>query len=124
VRGLLEGVHTERDQRRQAVERQRKPDNVTRVTVVVYQQDYWVSGHGGSDFSYLGPCAYFLTFCTLDRRPAFRDDEVASLATLQTRRTAREREFALLAYCFMPDHLHVVVEGTSANADLCRFSGC
>jgi hypothetical protein len=29
--------------------------------------------------------------------------------------------FALLAYCFMPDHLHLLVESLTENADLRRF---
>jgi len=30
-------------------------------------------------------------------------------------------EFALIAYCFMPDHLHVLAAGQSESADLCDF---
>jgi putative transposase len=39
----------------------------------------------------------------------------------QVLRTAIDEEFQVLAYCFMPDHLHLVVEGTSDQADLQRF---
>ena len=28
---------------------------------------------------------------------------------------------AILAYCFMPDHFHLLVEGVTATADLRRF---
>jgi putative transposase len=28
---------------------------------------------------------------------------------------------AILAYCFMPDHLHLLVEGTSGNSSLLEF---
>jgi putative transposase len=36
-------------------------------------------------------------------------------------RTAEQQCFAVLAYCFMPDHLHLLVEGTSDSADLRIF---
>ena len=42
---------------------------------------------------------------------------------MQFLRTGNERDFALLAYCFMPDHLHILVEGTSDAADFRRFVG-
>jgi putative transposase len=32
-------------------------------------------------------------------------------------RTASEFEFAVLAYCFMPDHLHTLLEGQAERAD-------
>ena len=30
--------------------------------------------------------------------------------------------FAILAYCFMPDHVHLLVEGLSETSDLKRFA--
>ena len=72
-------------------------------------------------FHYLGPYRYFLTFCTSERRETFRDAAVAHLVLTQFRRTARASAFAILAYCLMPDHVHLLVEGTAADADLRRF---
>jgi REP element-mobilizing transposase RayT len=37
------------------------------------------------------------------------------------RRTARREGFAVLAYCLMPDHAHLLVEGTTSQSDLRRF---
>ena len=34
---------------------------------------------------------------------------------------AEEEGFALLAYCFMPDHVHLLVEGLRENSDCKRF---
>lgn len=73
-------------------------------------------------FEYRGPYRYFLTFCTKDRHEAFADHDVAAAAIAQFRRTAQKTEFALLAYCLMPDHVHLLVEGTTASADLHRFA--
>ncbi len=32
-------------------------------------------------------------------------------------RAASENEFDVIAYCFMPDHLHLLVEGKSDRSD-------
>jgi REP element-mobilizing transposase RayT len=34
---------------------------------------------------------------------------------------AEARDFAVSAYCFMPDHVHVVLEATSAESELYRL---
>jgi len=73
-------------------------------------------------FSYVGPRRYFLTFCTFDRFDAFSDAD-AAIATLgQFLRCARRERLAILAYCIMPDHAHLLVEGLSSTSDLCRFA--
>jgi REP-associated tyrosine transposase len=69
-------------------------------------------------FSYLGPNRYFVTFCTFDRRDLFTDIALGQSIVLQFRRTCREKKFALLAYCLMPDHVHLLVEGRSEASDL------
>jgi putative transposase len=35
---------------------------------------------------------------------------------------AKAEQFAVLAYCFMPDHVHLVIEGLTDTADLARFA--
>jgi REP element-mobilizing transposase RayT len=72
-------------------------------------------------FHYIGSFQYFLTLCALGRRPAFRDHDLATLVIEQFRRTASEMQFAFLAYCVMPDHVHLLIEGMSAASDLQRF---
>ena len=69
----------------------------------------------------MGPHQYFLTFCTFERGQVFRDPLVATSIITQFRLTARELDFAILAYCLMPDHVHMVVEGKTDTADLRRF---
>ena len=73
-------------------------------------------------FDYLGCYRYFLTFCTLDRRTTFQDAAAVGLVLAQFRRTTDEWSFAILAYCFMLDHVHLLIEGTSAAADLKRVA--
>ena len=74
-----------------------------------------------SGFDYCGPYRYFLTFGTFQRRPHFRDPDVAALAMRHFRRTAQAEKFALLAYCLMPDHVHLLVQGTADDSDLQKF---
>ena len=72
--------------------------------------------------NYVGRAIYFLTFCTYERAEAFRDSEVAVRTVEQFRRTAAIEQFAIRAYCLMPDHMHLLVEGLSASSDLKRFA--
>ena len=39
----------------------------------------------------------------------------------QILRAAMRFEFAVLAYCLMPDHVHLLMEGRSERSDLRRF---
>ena len=71
--------------------------------------------------SYLGFQEYFLTLCTdgwqkLFANPALTD---ALLATL--RETSSAYHFAIFAYCFMPDHLHLLAQAESNACDLPVF---
>jgi putative transposase len=72
--------------------------------------------------SYIGQQRYFLTFCVRDRLSAFSDPQVAEQTLAQFRRTSALDHFAILAYCLMPDHIHLLVEGLSPDSDLTRFA--
>ena len=72
-------------------------------------------------FDYRGLYRYFLTFSTMRRRPVFRDERMSSVTLMQLRRTARLEGFAVLAYCLMPDHVHLLVEGRTDAADFRTF---
>jgi len=41
-------------------------------------------------------------------------------AQSQIQRTADIERFEILAYCFMPDHVHLLIEGRTPTADLRR----
>ena len=70
------------------------------------------------DFDYRGRHSYFLTFCTYRRKSTFREASVASMVTGQILRSAKSFEFDVLAYCLMPDHVHLLVHGRSDRSDL------
>ena len=73
-------------------------------------------------FSYVGRYRYTLTFVTHDRIRAFTDAAAVALVLEQLLRAAGETRFEILVYCFMPDHLHLVVEGITDASDLKRFA--
>jgi putative transposase len=72
-------------------------------------------------FDYLGLYRYFLTFCTFERQPLFTTRESVDLILLQFQRSAREERFVLIAYCFMPDHVHLLIEAQADDSDARRF---
>lgn len=72
--------------------------------------------------AYVGPARYFLTFCVRGRRALFVEDELVTLTLAQFRQAAALHRFAILAYCLMPDHAHLLVEGLDSRSDLRRFA--
>ena len=72
-------------------------------------------------FSYSGRHRYFLTFCTHNRSLLFVSPEHVQVVLEQIARVAEEQQFAVPAYCFMPDHVHIVAEGLEECANLKSF---
>jgi REP-associated tyrosine transposase len=72
-------------------------------------------------FDYTGFHRYSLTFCTSCRRRLFVRTPVVELVLAQISRAAHEQQFAVLAYCFMPDHLHLLVHGETETSECRRF---
>ena len=73
------------------------------------------------DFTYQGKHRYSLVFTVYQRRAVFTESEPVALCLSHILRAAADRAFAVLAYCCMPDHVHLVVQGTSEEANLPRF---
>jgi putative transposase len=72
-------------------------------------------------FDYLGLHAYFLTFCCDGQRRIFIGAPVVELVLEQILRAAAGERFAVVAYCFMPDHAHLLIEGQCDSSDGLRF---
>jgi putative transposase len=68
---------------------------------------------------YTGRQAYFLTFRAAGSSRPFTSQTLVGLVLAQFRRALVERQFELTAYCFMPDHVHLLVSGLSDRSD-CR----
>jgi putative transposase len=62
-----------------------------------------------------------LRFCTESRRPIFTDARAVELVLKHFLQQAGEQGFAILAYCFMPDHVHLLIQGLRADSDCKRF---
>jgi REP element-mobilizing transposase RayT len=97
---------------------------------------------------YLGRNIYFLTFCCEDRKRVFENGDWA-LWIVETLRKAARKEaaedateeaahlkvaptktptkpttkagFLVHAYCVMPDHVHIVIEGARDQSDMGKF---
>jgi putative transposase len=72
-------------------------------------------------FHYRGRYTYLLTFVTYERIAAFTKSDVVDLVRAQLLRAAAEEEFEVIVYCFMPDHVHLVVEGMADDSELKAF---
>jgi putative transposase len=70
---------------------------------------------------YIGPYRYSLTFGAFQRRPLFTNPQLVETATAQILRGADERAFSVLTYCFMPDHAHLLVDGSRSACPLWQF---
>ena len=56
--------------------------------------------------------------CTFRRYEYFADAEIADVVRSEFLRTAAAYTVEATAYCFMPDHVHALVEGKTASADI------
>ena len=72
-------------------------------------------------FSYLGFQRYSLRFTTHRRLHIFVSSESVRAVLTQILRACVEEKFEMLAYCFMPDHVHLLVEGRALQSDLRRL---
>ena len=72
-------------------------------------------------FSYVGLHRYLLTFRTFNSARLFEDAGHVNTALSQIRLTATLDRFAILAYCFMPDHLHLLVDALTDTSQLKPF---
>ena len=73
------------------------------------------------NFCYKGYHRYFVTICTHERNPIFKNDVMVRQLIRVLKDTSKTFGFKVWAYCFMPDHLHLLIEGESPDSDLKRF---
>ncbi|MEY4095047.1 MAG: hypothetical protein RLZZ53_2246 [Acidobacteriota bacterium] len=74
-----------------------------------------------SNFDYIGFHHYLLTWCCSERKQVFTQRDCVDLVLQQIMRATRETDFEVVAYCFMPDHVHLLAKGASQVADGKRF---
>jgi putative transposase len=74
-----------------------------------------------SSSRYSGKQIYFVTLCCENRQPAFTNESLGRWLVTELSKSAAEQGFAIHAYCVMPDHVHILVEGMTDTCDLVRF---
>jgi putative transposase len=71
--------------------------------------------------SYRGTMVCFVTMCFEGRRRVASDPAIAGWLIERLVEQAGREGILLHAYCLMPDHLHVLGEGMTAECDFLRF---
>jgi putative transposase len=71
--------------------------------------------------NYQGQQFYFVTICCHDRERVFANSRVCEWLLQIFRTESAGRDFAVHAYCLMPDHFHFLVEVTKPASDLFKF---
>ncbi len=70
---------------------------------------------------YVGRRIYFITVCSENRRPIFQNAGRAKTAIESLKRISDSMGVLVHAFCVMPDHVHILVEGKSATSDMVKF---
>ncbi len=71
--------------------------------------------------NYVGKRAYFITICCHNRRPLLADSRTVARQLAVLSGLTKQLAVALHAYCFMPDHLHLLTEGLTAECPMLDF---
>src|SRR5438046_9086341 len=70
-----------------------------------------------SSDSYRGRRCYFLTMRTFEGQPHFTNASVVDDVWFEFLQAAILNKFEILAYCFMHDHLHILVAGLTDDSN-------
>ncbi|HET9401723.1 MAG TPA: transposase [Candidatus Acidoferrales bacterium] len=71
--------------------------------------------------NYVGLRRYFVTMCCARRAQIFVNPAIVARAIEILNGSSAQFGFAVRAYCFMPDHAHVLAEGLEATSSLLDF---
>ena len=72
-------------------------------------------------FNYIGLYRYALTFCCHNQQRRFELGSGVELLLTQIRRATNDEQFVICAYCFMPNHLHLLVNALAATSNALKF---
>jgi len=73
------------------------------------------------EFDYMGSYCYSLTICTYNRTHFFKAEKIVRFVESILVETSKNFQFDIICYCFMPDHLHCIVQGKDDKSDLHKF---
>lgn len=72
-------------------------------------------------FDYKGLYGYFVTLCSYDKIQVFQDPKTIEMCLAVMREQGKKYKFLIWAYCFMPDHLHLLIQGSNIDSDFKKF---
>ena len=67
------------------------------------------------------PC-YYLTSVAHKRLPVFQTDKIKQITANALDEARKSGDFLIFAYVIMPDHIHLITDGTKKSADVLRFT--
>lgn len=70
--------------------------------------------------AYRGCIAASFTACVAQRLPLFTEKVIVERFAQILRESSRRHSTAVVLYCFMPDHAHIVLQGRDPRADTWR----
>lgn len=73
------------------------------------------------DFGYVGTYTYFITILTAKRQNYFNETYIVEPLINLLRETVEKEHFSVTAFCFMPNHMHLLVNGLEEHANLKNF---
>ncbi|MBT3878626.1 MAG: hypothetical protein HON76_16060 [Candidatus Scalindua sp.] len=73
------------------------------------------------DFGYIGIYSYFITVLTENRQNHFKETHIVEPLIMLLGETAEKEHFSVTVFCFMPDHLHLLVSGLEEQSNLKKF---
>ena len=71
--------------------------------------------------AYIGANRYFATINVRDRQRLFTSRQVVETCWTQVDTACASNGFLLIADCYMPDHLHLLLEGLAGGSDFRKF---
>ena len=71
--------------------------------------------------AYLGCQRYSITCTTHNRQPIFIARDIFEIMRQYLGEVAAKAQFRVWVFCFMPDHLHLLLEGKKAESDLQQY---
>jgi len=77
--------------------------------------------HRLSPYNYIGKKAFSITIAIHDRLSVFTTDDVVWEHISVLKDVSGKYHFNILAYCFMPDHVHILAMGIRVDSSLTGF---
>ena len=73
------------------------------------------------DFSYEGFYRYFVTLVSDRKIPLFKNIRITRKILSILKNISKRYGFLIWVYCFMPEHLHLLIEGEKENSNMKKF---